>query len=66
VRAVHGLDEAQREVGTWVVDRQLPQLGQPKSASYEGEGWAVVRAPDTATVMHALRRLVSLVQIEYG
>jgi hypothetical protein len=66
VRAVHGLDEAQREVGAWVVDRQLPQLGQPKSASYEGEGWAVVRAPDTATVMHALRRLVSLVQIEYG
>jgi len=66
VKAVHGLAEAQAEVGAYVVDRKLPVVGQPKSSSYEGEGWAVVKHPDTAVVMRALKRLVELVKIEYA
>jgi hypothetical protein len=66
VSAVTGLAQAQEEVGEWVIDRKLPQIGQPRSSSYEGEGWAIVRAPDDATVLHALHRLIRLVRIEYG
>ncbi len=66
VKAVHGLDRAQEEIGSLVVQRQLPQIGQQKASSYEGEGWAVVRHEDTKVVLHALRRLVSLVRVEYA
>jgi hypothetical protein len=66
VRAVHGLGQANEEIGQWVVDRQLPRPGQRKADGYEGEGWAVVRCPDTATARHALKRLVSLVRVELG
>lgn len=66
VVAVHGLAEAQAEVGPYVVERKLPVVGQPRSKSYEGEGWAVVAHPDTRVVMQALKRLVELVRIEYA
>lgn len=66
VVAVKGLAEAQAEVGQYVVDRKLPVVGQPRSKSYEGEGWAVVAHPDTRVVMQALKRLVELVRIEYA
>jgi hypothetical protein len=66
VKAVHGLREAHEEVGRYVVDRELPRAGMAKADSYEGEGWAIVSAPDTRTVQHALKRLVSLVRVELG
>lgn len=66
VRAVHGLDEAQAKVGRWVVDRKLPEVGQPRADGYEGEGWAIVAAPETRTVIEALRVLISSVHVELG
>ncbi len=66
VKAVHGLQQAQEEVGRYVVDRAIPRVGQPKADGYEGEGFAIVVAEDTATVKQALKRLVSLVRIELG
>lgn len=66
VVAVHGLAEAQAEVGALVVDRRLPAPGDPKGEGYEGEGWAIVAHPETAAVRHALRRLVELVRVELG
>jgi biotin carboxylase len=66
VVAVHGLDQAQQEVGALVVDRKLPVVGQPVSTSYEGEGWAIVAADSTVEVEHALARLVRLVRVELG
>ncbi len=66
VASVTGLNEAQEAAGKWVVDRKLPKIGQSRSDSYEGEGWAIVQAPDTATVKEALRQLVTRVQVRYG
>lgn len=66
VASVTGLAQAQAAAGTWVVDRKLPKVGQPRSDTYEGEGWAIVKAPDTATVKEALRQMVSLVQVRYA
>lgn len=61
---VRGLEEAQREVGELVIDRLLPRVGMSRSRQYEGEGWAIVRHERTDVVAHALKRLVTLVQVE--
>jgi biotin carboxylase len=66
IRAIHGLDEAQREVGGLVVESRLPQEGRPVSGTYEGEGYVIVRHPDTEVVRQALSRIVSLVRVETG
>jgi hypothetical protein len=66
VTAVRGLDEAQREVGPLVVDVKLPALGQPRGATYEGEGYVILRHPETAVVERALMRVVSLIRVELG
>jgi formate-dependent phosphoribosylglycinamide formyltransferase (GAR transformylase) len=66
VRAVHGIDQVQRELGHLVTDARLPQVGQEMAKSYEGEGFIIVRHPETAVVQHALRRIVALVQVELG
>ena len=64
VKAVHGLDQAQREMGHLVVESKLPEPGQSTSSSYEGEGYVILRHPDTEVVQRALERVVQLVQVE--
>lgn len=66
VKAVHGLDQAHRELGHLVTDAKLPQIGQEPSTSYEGEGYIILRHPQTEVVEQALHRLVSLVRVELG
>jgi len=66
VRAVHGLDTLPPEVSSLVVESRLPEPGQLSSASYEGDGYVIVRHPDTAVVTGALRRLVTSVRVELG
>jgi len=66
VRAVHGLDQAQREIGPLVVEVKLPRVGQARASSYEGEGYVIVRHPDTEVVRRALQRLVQLIRVELG
>ncbi len=65
VRAVHGLDRLE-ELGPVVVEWRLPQPGQVSSGSYEGDGYVIVRHPDTAVVTDALRQLVTGVRVELG
>jgi biotin carboxylase len=66
VRAVHGLDRLPAEVSSLVVESRLPAPGQMSSASYEGDGYVIVRHPDTAVVADAMRRLVTGVRVELG
>ena len=45
--------------------RQFPgNPGQPSSSGYEGEGYVIVRDPDTEVVRDALRRIVTGVRVE--
>jgi len=66
VRGVHGLGDLPPEVRALVIESRLPQAGQVSSASYEGDGYVIVRHPDTAVVVEALRRLVTTVRVELG
>jgi hypothetical protein len=64
VRTIHGLDEAQRRFGDLVVEARLPREGQPPSDSYEGDGYVIVRHPDTAYVESALIDIVKTIRVE--
>ena len=66
VKAIHGLDQVQRELGPLVVDAKLPPAGQAPTGSYEGEGFVILRHPETAVVLQAVHRLISLVRVELG
>ena len=64
VRHIHGLDDAQRRFGDIVVEARLPREGQPPSDSYEGDGYVIVRHPDTAVVENALTEIVKTIRVE--
>lgn len=64
VRDIVGLDEAQRRFGALVVEAQLPRQGQPPSDSYEGDGYIIVRHPETAVVENALQEIVKIIRVE--
>ena len=64
VRHIHGLDDAGRRFGDIVVEAKLPQQGQSPSDSYEGDGYVIVRHPDTGVVEHALTEIVKSIRVE--
>ena len=63
---IHGLDQAQKEMGHLVVEVKLPREGQAPAVGYEGEGYVILRHPETSVVERALQRVVSLVRVELG
>src|SRR4051795_2698798 len=64
VRAVHGVDELNRQVGHLVVESRLPRQGEEASTEYTGQGYVMVRDPETDVVRDALRRVVSGIRVE--
>lgn len=66
VKAVHGLAQAQKELGTLVVEARLPQTGQTQASGYEGSGYIVLRHPETRVVEQALARAVEIIRVELG
>ncbi len=64
VESVHGLDQLPPDVGRLVCDVRLPVRGQSPTGSYEGEGFIMVRHPETAVVERALQRIVSTVRVQ--
>ena len=66
VKTIHGLDEAQKRFGSLVMDARLPTAGQAPSDSYEGDGYIIIRHPETAVVEHALTEIVKLIRVECG
>lgn len=64
VKAVHGLDTADREIGRLVTDVKIPQPGQPAATTYEGEGYVILRHPETEVVKQALQQVVSTIRVE--
>jgi formate-dependent phosphoribosylglycinamide formyltransferase (GAR transformylase) len=63
VVAVEGLDQVRRELHQLICDERLPYLGQVPTGSYEGEGFLMVRHPDTRVVQNALTRIISTVKV---
>ena len=64
VKHIHGLGDAQRRFGEIVVEARLPREGHPPSDSYEGDGYVIVRHPETRVVEHALTEIVKTIRVE--
>lgn len=64
VRSMHGVDAVQRRFGSIIVEARLPHEGQPPSDSYEGDGYIIVRHPETDVVENALQEIVKTIQVE--
>lgn len=64
VASVRGWDVLQAQLGTLICDYRLPQVGQPKSSSYEGEGFVIVRATETQAVRDALQLIVETARVD--
>jgi biotin carboxylase len=64
VRTVTGLEDIQRQIGHLVVETKIPQPGQPASPEYTGDGYLIVRDPDTEVVRDALKRIITTVRVE--
>lgn len=65
VRAVTGVERTQQMLGPLVVEAKLPTLGAPKSDSYEGDGYIIVRHEHTAVVDTALSKIIETMQVHY-
>ncbi len=63
---VHGLDEVLKEFGPILVEADLPYLGQVKVDAFDGQGYLMVRHPETSVVEHAISEIVSRVRVEIG
>lgn len=64
VRRVAGIEEIAKDLGPLCVEWRLPRAGQAQSASYEGEGYIIVRHPRTEVVEEALGRIITRVRVE--
>jgi biotin carboxylase len=64
VKAVHGIEKVFRELDGHITDWRIPQLGQPAAISYEGEGFIIVRHPETAQVDEMLQFIINNVRVE--
>ena len=64
VTAVRGLEALQAELGGLVVEARLPRPGQPPGGTYEGEGYVILRHPETEVVERALRRVVEVARVD--
>jgi hypothetical protein len=42
------------------------RVGTPRSSSYEGDGFAILRHPDTEVVAQAARTVIETVRVRYS
>ncbi len=66
IAGVTGLEAIAEELGPLVVESSLPRPGQKTSGQYEGEGYILVRHPETQVVKDALWKIVTRLRVELG
>jgi phosphoribosylaminoimidazole carboxylase (NCAIR synthetase) len=63
---VENADAVNKKIGKWVEEAKLPTVGAPKSDSYEGDGFAVVRDKDTKVVEDVLKYIIENLRVVYA
>lgn len=63
---VTGVHETHEAVGKWVAEAKLPTLGAPKSDSYEGDGYVIVRHESTDAVRSMIKTIIETVKVHYA
>jgi hypothetical protein len=65
VLRVTGVDRVQELVGRLIVEASLPVPGAPHSGSYDGDGYIIVRHPETEVVTAAIKTIIETIEVEY-
>ncbi len=65
VASVTGVREVNEAIGQWVAEAKLPQIGAPKSESYEGDGYVVVRHESTEAVKKMIQKVIETIRVTY-
>jgi formate-dependent phosphoribosylglycinamide formyltransferase (GAR transformylase) len=66
VSSVTGLHECHEAVGKFIVEADIPTVGQPKKDGYEGDGYIVLRHPSTEVVREMVKTVLSTVKVHYS
>lgn len=66
IRALHGVEGLQAELGHLVVEARMPKIGEVPSGTYSGDGWVIVRHPDTGVVFEAIQQIITRLKVEVG
>jgi hypothetical protein len=66
IKAVHNAQIIERELAPIVVESKMPRIGASPSTSYEGDGYVILRHPETSVVEEGLKRIVTSVRVELG
>jgi phosphoribosylaminoimidazole carboxylase (NCAIR synthetase) len=66
VLQVTGVERVQELVGRLIVEAHLPKPGAPHSDGYDGDGYIIVRHPETEVVTAAMKTVIETIGIEYG
>ena len=66
VLRLENVDAVNKKIGKYVAEAKLPVVGAPKSDSYEGDGFVVVKHKDTDTVKDVLKYIIENVRVHYA
>ncbi|MFO0667568.1 MAG: ATP-grasp domain-containing protein [Polyangiaceae bacterium] len=66
VVGLSGVHEASEIASRWTVEAKLPDIGAPKSDSYEGDGYVIVRDSSTEVVKKLLKRIIETIKVHYA
>jgi len=64
IRAIRGVSRTAEEIAGLAVEVKLPKPGQSTSGTYDGDGYVIVRHPETKVVRNALERIVQAIEVE--
>ena len=66
VKGIFGLERVAPALGPITVEVKLPREGQSPTGTYEGDGFVMVRHPETSVVERALSMIVQNIKVELG
>jgi hypothetical protein len=64
ITSVTGIEHVRAATNEMVVESKLPSRGAPRSESYEGDGYVIVRGDSSDDVDAALREIISVIRVE--
>lgn len=66
VAKVENVDAVQKKIGKWVEEAKLPTPGAPKSDSYEGDGYVILKDRSTDTVKKVSKYVLETLRVVYA
>lgn len=66
VAGASGFKEIYQRYGKFICEARIPDVGAPKSDSYEGDGYIVVRHPEDAAVQKMLKDIIETIKVYYA